>query len=83
MTTKLSLTFSRSLRNKVAKASDGGPSVGTWLKRIEALDSAALNEAVAGIWCGYNGKVTLDLPGSNSMLVMGWYHGRVEFSYLS
>ena len=83
MTTKLSLKFSRSLRNKVAAASDGGPSVGEWLNRIRALDSATLNDAIEGIWCGYSGKVTLDLPGSNSMLVMGWYHGRVEFSYLS
>ena len=83
MTTKFSLKFSRSLRNKVAKASDNGPSVGEWLDRIRALDSAALNDAIEGIWCGRDGRVTLDLPGSNSMLCMGWYNGRVEFSYLS
>ena len=83
MTTKLALKFSRSLRNKVAKASDGGPDLGTWLMRINALDSAALTEAIDGIWCGRTGEVRLELPGSNSMLCMGWYNGRVEYSYLS
>ena len=83
MTTKLSLKFSRSLRNKVAKSSDGLPYIGTWLRRIEALDSAALNAAIEGIWCGRSGEVRIDLPGSNSMLCMGWHNSRVEWAYIS
>jgi hypothetical protein len=47
------------------------------------LNVPVLTEAVEGIWCGREGRVTLELPGYRSMLCMGWYQGRVEFAYLS
>ena len=78
-----SVKFTRTTRNAVAAASDGGPDIGTWLKRIEALNEPILSEAIQGIWCGREGRVTIDLPGSRSMLCMGWYNKRVEWSYLS
>lgn len=73
----------KSLRTKVAVASDGLPDLGTWLARIRALDHPLLTAAVEGIWCGRSGEVRLDLPGANSLLCMGWYNARVEWSYLS
>lgn len=75
--------ITRGLRNQVAATSDGGPDLGTWLARVRALDVPVLTEAVEGIWCGRDGKETLDLGGCKSMLVVGWHNGRVEFSYLS
>ena len=75
--------ITKTLRNQVAATADGGPDLGTWLKRVEALDVPVLDEAVEGIWCGRSGRVTQDLPGLKSMLCMGWYNGRVEFCYLS
>jgi hypothetical protein len=83
MMPRFPVKFSRATRNAVCKASDGGPFIGTWLRRIEAINDPALNEAISGIWCGRSGRVTLDLPGSNSMLCMGWHASRVEWSYLS
>jgi len=75
--------FSQKTRNAVAAASDHGPSIGTWLERITAIGDPLLSEAVEGIWCGREGRVTIDIPGSRSMLCMGWYEKRVEWSYLS
>jgi hypothetical protein len=83
MAAKFTVKFDRKTRTAVAKASDGCPDLGTWLNRVRALDIPVLTEAIDGIWCGRNGRVTLDLPGSNAMLCMGWYHNRVEWSYLS
>jgi hypothetical protein len=81
--TKYPVKFSKPVRIAVAKASDGLPDLGTWLTRIRNLNDPVLTEAIEGIWCGRSGRVTLDLPDSNSMLAMGWYNGRVEWSYLS
>ena len=75
--------FSKSIRNKVAKASDNGPSVGEWLDRIRTINDPALTEAIEGIWCGRDGEARLDIAESKSMLCMGWYNKRVEWSYLS
>jgi len=72
-----------STRTAVAKASEGGPDLGTWLNRIRALDVPVLTEAISGIWCGRNGHETIDLPGCSGMLVVSWYNGRVETSYVS
>jgi hypothetical protein len=81
--TAAALKVTRSLRNKVASTSDNGPSLGIWLDRVRAIGEPALTEAVEGIWCGREGRATMDLPGVKSMLVVGWYNGRVEFTYLS
>lgn len=75
--------FSQKTRNAVCDASKGLPTVGEWLERIRAIGDASLTEAVEGIWCGKEGRETLDLTGSRSMLVVGWYNGKVEFSYVS
>lgn len=76
-------SFDRKTRNAVAKASDGLPDLGTWLARIRAINHPALNEAIEGIWCGREGEVRLELAGWKSLLCMGWYRGKVEWSYLS
>jgi hypothetical protein len=86
MTTTLKtplVRFSKAIRNRVANASNGGPTVQGWLDRIAAIGDPLLTSAIDGIWCGREGTVTLDLPGSRSMLCMGWYNKRVEWSYLS
>jgi hypothetical protein len=71
------------VRRLVASTSDGGPSIGLWLDRVRAIDDPTLTTAIEGIWCGYTGAETIDLPGYASMLCVGWYHGRVEYCYLS
>lgn len=82
--TKVTMTkFPKSTHNAVAAASAGLPSVQAWLKRIEAIGDPRLTEAVEGIWCGRDGRVTIDIPASKSMLMVGWHKHRVEFSYLS
>jgi hypothetical protein len=83
MAAKFPVKFSKATRTAVAAASDGRPSLGDWLNRIRALGDPVLTEAIDGIWCGREGRVSLDLPGSNAMLCMGWYEGKVEWSYLS
>lgn len=83
MAAKFPVKFDRKIRTAVAKASDGGPDLGTFLNRVRALEHPVLTEAIDGIWCGREGRVTLDLPGSNSMLCLGWHNARVEWSYLS
>jgi hypothetical protein len=75
--------FDRKTRNAVAGASDNGPSLGTWLTRIRAIENPLLVDAVEGIWCGRSGEARLEIEGANSMLCVGWYNGRVEWSYLS
>lgn len=75
--------FSRKTRNAVAKASDGLPPISTWLARISAIDDPTLTAAIEGIWCGRNGRVRIELAGGPTHLCMGWYHNRVEWSYLS
>ena len=77
------MKFDKKTRNAVAKASDGGPDLGTWLARIRALENPLLTGAIEGIWCGRGGRVALDLPDTKSLLCMGWYNGRVEWSYIS
>lgn len=83
MAAKFPVKFDRKTRNAVATASDGGPDLGTFLNRVRALGHPVLTEAIEGIWCGREGRVSLDLPGSNSMLCLGWHNARVEWSYLS
>jgi hypothetical protein len=83
-TTKVRLVaFPKAVRRKVANAADGGPDLGTWLNRIREIGDPLMTEAIDGIWCGRDGRVTMDLPGSNAMLCVGWHNGRVEWSYLS
>lgn len=83
MATKFPVKFSKAIRNAVCKASDGGPDLSTWLDRISAIGHPMLTDAVEGIWTGREGRETIELPGSNSMLCVGWYSKRVEWSYLS
>lgn len=78
-----SIKFDRRTKTAVAKASDGLPTLGTWLERIKAIGNPHLTEAVEGIWCGRGGRVTQGIDGAISMLCVGWHNGRVEFSYLS
>ena len=75
--------FDRRTRSRVVAASDGGPTLGAWLDRIRAIDNPNLTTAIDGIWCGHSGRETLDMTGATSMLCVGWYNGRVEFSYIS
>jgi hypothetical protein len=77
------LKFSKALRNAVCKTSDGRPNLQTWLDRVSALNVPVLTEAIAGIWCGRTGTTTIDLKGSKSMLCVGWYEGKVEWTYIS
>ena len=83
METIQTVKFTRANRNAVAKTSDNGPSLQTWLDRVAALGLPVLTGAVEGIWCGRSGEARLELPGAKSMLCVGWHNGRVEFSYLS
>lgn len=77
--------FTRKTRNDVARASDGSPVLQAWLDRITAIGHPLLTAAVDGIWCGRSGRVTTQLSHGDSVLTLcvGWYNGRVEFSYLS
>lgn len=77
------IKFTKAVRNAVCKASDNQPSLSEWLNRIQAINDPLLTEAIEGIWCGRDCRVSLDLPGSKSMLCVGWYNGRVEWSYIS
>jgi hypothetical protein len=81
--TAATVKFTRAVRTKVAKASEGGPSIATWLTRIEAIGHPVLTEAIEGIWAGRSGEVRLELPGANCLLCLGWHEKRVEWSYLS
>lgn len=80
---KFPVKFSKAIRNKVAKASDGLPDLGIWLQRINDIEDPALTEAINGIWCGRDGEARMEIPGANSLLCVGWHSGRVEWSYLS
>ena len=82
-TTTKTARFDRKTRTAVAKASDRLPDLGTWLARVRAINHPALNDGIEGIWCGRSGEARIELPGYNSMLCVGWYQGRVEWSYLS
>jgi hypothetical protein len=77
------LRFTRAERNAVCATSDGLPTLGAWLDRVRSLNHPLLTEAVEGIWCGREGRITIDLPGTPSMLCVGWHNARVEWSYLS
>lgn len=80
---KATVKFDRKTRNAVCKTSDGGPSVGTWLSRVQAIGNPVLTEAIEGIWAGRSGEVRLELEGANSLLCMGWFEGKVEWAYIS
>ena len=80
MKMRFPVKFSKATRRAVAKTSDGGPDLGTWLSRIRGINDSVLTEAIDGIWCGRTGEVRIDLPESNALLCMGWYQGRVESS---
>lgn len=83
-TTKTPLvSFSKKIRNAVGKASDGLPSVGEWLTRIEKIGDPFLNAAIEGIWAGRSGEVRIEMPGTRSLLCVGWHEKRVEWSYIS
>lgn len=77
------MTFTRKIRNAVCKTSDGLPTLGVWLERVRAIGDDRLTAAIEGIWCGREGRVTLELADSKSVLAMGWYRGKVEWSYIS
>lgn len=70
------------MRRAVAAASDGLPRLQTWIDRVSAIDPIFAT-AVDGVWCGSDGREAIDLPGTRSMLCVGWYRGHVEYSYLS
>ena len=83
MPATVTIRFDKKTRNAVCDTAKGMPSLGEWLSRIEALDVPLLSEAISGIWCGKEGRVALEIRGAKSMLCMGWYRGKVEWSYLS
>lgn len=83
MGTTAAIKFGKRTRNAVCAASDGLPSLGAWLDRIRAIGDPALDAAIEGIWCGRDGRATIDMPGTRSMLCVGWHNGRVEWSYIS
>lgn len=78
-----STRFSKAIRTKVASASDRLPTLGEWLERVRAIGDPMLTEAIEGIWCGREGRAVIDMPGTKVSLCVGWYNGRVEFSYIS
>jgi hypothetical protein len=75
--------FTRKTRNTVATASDHGPPLGEWLRRIEAIEDEDLTKAIDGIWCGRSGEERIEMAGTTSSLCVGWHDGRVEWSYIS
>jgi hypothetical protein len=86
MTTKTAPRITKSLRNKVASASDGLPELGLWLARIRAIDDDLLTDAIDGIWCGRDGEWRQHIYGEgfrSVFLCVGWHNGKVEWSYLS
>lgn len=72
----------RKRRNLVAATSIGLPTVSEWLVRIEAIGDPALSESINGIWCGREGRVVVEVS-AKSDLIVGWYNGKVEYSYLT
>jgi hypothetical protein len=72
---------SRQVRDAVAKAADGRPTLQVWLDRVSAV-SPECATAVEGIWCGRDGRSVLEFNAWHN-LVVGWYAGRVEYSYVS
>lgn len=72
----------RQMRNVVAESVDGLPTLQQWLDRI-AAHGGVLAAAVEGIWCGREGRASLEIDGTRSLLIVGWYEGRVEFAYVS
>jgi hypothetical protein len=86
-----------SVRVAVAEAAAGQPTLQEWLDRIGRIDDARVREAVAGIWTGREGRVQYviegsgarmpgsdqDRPGTERVIVVGWYDGKVEYSYVS
>lgn len=81
--TTTTIRFDKKTRRAVCVASDRLPSVNEWLQRILAIEHPALTEAIQGVWCGRDGEARLDVPGSNSLLCVGWHNSKVEWSYLS
>jgi hypothetical protein len=75
--------FGRRTRTAVCRASDGMPTLAEWIDRIRGLGDDRLTAAVDGIWCGTEGRDACLIDGSDSMLCVGWYRGKVEWSYLS
>jgi hypothetical protein len=82
MTMATMVKFSRALRAK-ARTSDGRPTVSDWLTRVSGLHEPLLTEAIEGIWTGREGRAALELTGTKTMLCVGWYAGKVEWTYLS
>lgn len=72
----------RALKKQVATLAAGRPTLSDWLAQVAAI-SPVLAEAVEGIWTGREGSVKQMLRGGRHMLVVGWYAGRVEYSYVS
>ncbi len=58
------------------------PTVTEWLARIEAIQNQALSQSIEGIWCGREGRVVIPVS-PQSDLIVGWYNGKVEYSYLT
>ncbi len=75
--------FSPATRRAVCDAADGRPLLGFWLHRISLIGDSRLTSAIDGVWTGLEGRATLDLPDTGSMLCVGWYNGFVEWSYIS
>jgi hypothetical protein len=70
------------MRRAITTATRDLPELGTWLERVEQIHPD-LATAVAGIYCGRDGRLSEEVPNTNKLLVMGWHNGRVEYGYIS
>ena len=70
------------LRREVVEATKGLPTLQSWIERIAAI-CQPLADAVEGIWCGEEGRASIYVEALGKTLVVGWYHGKVEYSYLA
>jgi hypothetical protein len=71
------------INNKLADISNARLALGEWINRAAELHPD-VSAALEGIWCGREGNVTIELPAEwKAFLCMGWYNGKVEWSYIS
>jgi len=76
----------RQLRRDVARVTSGRPGLQEAINSISRLHPA-LADAVAGVWCGRSGRISIPVGTGNlrivRSLVVGWEGGVVEFAYLA
>ena len=72
----------KKLRDRVSDAATNLPTVTEWLARMEAIQDQALSRSIEGIWCGREGRAVISVS-PQSDLIVGWYNGKVEYSYLT